>query len=509
MTFPRSTGILLHPISLPSRGGIGDLGPSAYEFLDFLSQARQGLWQVLPLNPPAKGNSPYSSTSAFAGNPLLISLERLAGHGWLDSGSISGLTSDVAPIDYECVKHEKLPLLRQAAENFVANSAGQPRHRFERFCTDNAWWLEDYVMFDLLRDRHGENWSQWPPELARHEGPALEKLQQESSTELSSRRVIQFFFWEQWHALRHYCAQKSICVVGDIAIFVDYDSADVWAHRELFRLREDNLQPEVVSGVPPDYFSANGQRWGNPLYNWDTIRATGYGWWVQRLRWATQTCDFIRLDHFRGFAQFWEIPASEPTAIQGRWVNGPGDELFNRIREELGGLPFFAEDLGLITPDVVALRDRHNIPGMAVLQFAFGDVGAHAYLPHRVSTKSVIYSGTHDNDTTVGWWSTLGDKERAAVRALTGNCDDGPNWGLVRLAQSSPANFSIVPIQDVLGLGSEARLNTPSTAEGNYHWRCPVGAFKPALAEKLAALADVTDRLQQVQRLPDDAEFFA
>ncbi|PYX88654.1 MAG: 4-alpha-glucanotransferase, partial [Acidobacteria bacterium] len=327
--------------------------------------------------------------------------------------------------------------------------------------------------------------------------------------QLNSQRVVQFFLWEQWRALRYYCAQKSIRIVGDIAIFVDYDSADVWAHRELFRLREDDLQPEVVSGVPPDYFSATGQRWGNPLYNWDAVRATGYRWWVQRLRWATQTCDFIRLDHFRGFAQFWEIPASESTAIRGRWVDGPGDELFHKIKEELGGLPFFAEDLGLITPDVVALRDRHDIPGMAVLQFAFGDVGAHAYLPHRLTANRVIYSGTHDNDTTVGWWSTLGEKERAAVRALTGNCDDGPNWGLIRLAQSSPANFSIVPIQDVLGLGSGARLNTPSTAEGNYHWRCPPGVFKSELAEKLAALAEVTDRLPQIRPIPDDSEFIA
>ena len=509
MTFPRATGILLHPISLPSRGGIGDLGPSAYEFLDFLAKASQGLWQVLPLNPPAKGNSPYSSTSAFAGDPLLISLERLAEHGWIDSGALSGLTSDVAPIDYERVRRDKLPLLWKAAEDFLAKSNEHARQRFDRFCADNAWWLEDYVMFDLLRQSHGENWSHWPSELARHEGAALEKFRQESSFQLNSQRVVQFFLWEQWRALRYYCAQKSIRIVGDIAIFVDYDSADVWAHRELFRLREDDLQPEVVSGVPPDYFSATGQRWGNPLYNWDAVRATGYRWWVQRLRWATQTCDFIRLDHFRGFAQFWEIPASESTAIRGRWVDGPGDELFHKIKEELGGLPFFAEDLGLITPDVVALRDRHDIPGMAVLQFAFGDVGAHAYLPHRLTANRVIYSGTHDNDTTVGWWSTLGEKERAAVRALTGNCDDGPNWGLIRLAQSSPANFSIVPIQDVLGLGSGARLNTPSTAEGNYHWRCPPGVFKSELAEKLAALAEVTDRLPQIRPIPDDSEFIA
>jgi 4-alpha-glucanotransferase len=496
-TFPRLTGLLLHPISLASRGGIGDLGPAAYEFIDFLAKAKQGLWQVLPLNPPANGNSPYSSTSAFAGNPLLISLEVLADQGWIDREALSGLSAPTSHIDYEQVNREKLPLLWQAANNFLHRGRPEARERYHQFCNENSWWLTDFVAFDVLRGRHGRDWSQWPAQFARRDPDALQEFLQNATADLARRRVVQFFFWEQWHAIRNYCAGKSIRVVGDIAIFVDYDSADVWANRNLFRLNEQTLQPEVVSGVPPDYFSATGQRWGNPLYNWDAISGDGYRWWVQRLRWATQTCDFIRLDHFRGFAQFWEIPASEPTAIHGRWVNGPGDELFNKITQELGGLPFFAEDLGFITPDVVELRDRHNIPGIAVLQFAFGDVGAHAYLPHRVGHNRVIYSGTHDNDTTLGWWGALPDKEKCAVKALIGSCEDGPNWGLIRLAQSSPAAFAIVPVQDVLGLGSEARLNTPSTHVGNYHWRCPPGALKPEFAEKLAALAQVTDRVPQ------------
>ena len=495
MSLPRLTGILVHPISLPSRGGIGDLGPAAYEFVDFLAEARQGLWQVLPLNPPANGNSPYSSTSAFAGNPLLISVEQLAEDGWLDKSELATLTAEVGPIDYEQVNREKVPFVLQAASNFLDRAADDMRQRFENFCVHNEWWLADYVAFDALRERHGGDWSKWPSQLARRDPGALHEFRENAHRDLELRRIIQFFFWEQWRALRRYCAQKSIRVVGDIAIFVDYDSADVWANRSLFRLDDETLLPKVVSGVPPDYFSATGQRWGNPLYDWDAIRGQGYRWWVQRLRWATQTCDFIRLDHFRGFAQFWEIPASEPTAIKGKWVDGPSDELFDKIKQELGGLPFFAEDLGLITPDVVELRDRHNIPGMAVLQFGFGDAGAHAYLPHRLNANRVVYSGTHDNETTLGWWSTLSKKERAAVRALIGPSEDGPNWGLIRLAQSSPAAFSIVPLQDVLGLGSEARLNTPSTHTGNYHWRYASGALKPELAKKLATLAEVTDRL--------------
>ena len=510
MSFPRATGILLHPISLPSRGGIGDLGPAAYEFLDFLAAARQGLWQVLPLGPPANGNSPYSSTSAFAGNPLLISLERLAERGWLDPSRLAGISDRVDLIDYEQVARCKLPLLHEAAYNFWRSSADWARDRFDHFCAENAWWLDDFVLYDALRSQHSlKIWTEWPRELARREPDALAAAREQLAEEIAVRSVLQFAFYEQWRALRLYCAQRHIRVVGDIAIFVDYDSADVWAHRDLFRLRDD-LQPEVVAGVPPDAFSATGQRWGNPLYNWDAIRSAGYQWWIQRLRWATQTCDYIRLDHFRGFAQFWEIPAHEPTAINGRWVDGPGDEFFNTLREALGGLPFFAEDLGIITPDVSALRDRHQIPGMAVLQFAFGDSGAHIYLPHRLTPSRVIYTGTHDNDTTLGWWnSAVTDHERRAVEACVGRCEDGINWGLIRLAQNSCASLSVVPIQDVLSLGSEARLNVPSTHTGNYRWRYQPGSLRPELAQRLADLAEVTDRLPQPIPKPAEEDFVA
>lgn len=510
MSFPRSTGILLHPISLPSRGGIGDFGPAAYEFLNWLAAGRQGLWQVLPLGPPANGNSPYSSTSAFAGNPLLISLERLAQRGWLEASRLARLPEGVGPIDYDPVHAAKLPLLKEASRNFLERAPARFRGKFDHFCGQNSWWLEDFVLFDALRDRcGGQCWNFWPRELARCEPAALEQARQELATEMALGRVIQFFFYEQWHALRLYCAQRSIRVVGDIAIFVDYDSADVWTRRDLYRLK-DNLEPEVVSGVPPDAFSATGQRWGNPLYDWPAMRASGYDWWIRRLRWATQTCDFIRLDHFRGFAQFWEIPAGDPTAINGRWVDGPGGELFLKLREALGGLPFFAEDLGYITPDVHALREHHQIPGMAVLQFGFGDPGAHMYLPHRLTPDRVIYTGTHDNDTTLGWWqSSATEYERRAVEACVGPAGDGVNWALIRLAQSSVASLSVIPLQDVLGLGSEARLNTPSKHEGNYHWRFPPGSLTQDLAQKLARLAEVTDRLPPAVPVPPEEEFAA
>ena len=510
MSFPRSTGILLHPISLPSRGGIGDFGPAAYEFLDFLAAARQGLWQVLPLGPPANGNSPYSSTSAFAGNPVLISLERLAERKWLAQADLKNLPEFVGQIDYDEVRAHKLPLLKKAAQNFLANGQGSAKSRWQGFCTENAWWLEDFVLYDALRDRYERRiWKQWPSDLARHEPSALEQARAELASEIAIRKVIQFFFWEQWHALRHYCAQKSIRVVGDIAIFVDYDSADIWAQRQLWRLGDD-LEPEVVSGVPPDAFSATGQRWGNPLYNWDVMRGRGFKWWVQRLRWAAQTCDLIRLDHFRGFAQFWEIPAHEETAINGRWVDGPRDELFNKLKQELGGLPFFAEDLGYITPDVHALRENHHIPGMAVLQFGFGDPGAHVYLPHRLNTDRIVYTGTHDNDTTVGWWNTTAtDYEKRSALAYLGCSEDGINWAMIRAAQTSSASLSVVPLQDVLGLGSEARMNTPSTHVGNYHWRYRPGSLKPEFAQKLAALAEVSDRLPQPVAVPGHEEFLA
>jgi 4-alpha-glucanotransferase len=499
MSFPRAAGILLHPTSLPSRGGIGDFGSAAYRFVDFLASARQGLWQVLPLGPLGYGNSPYSSTSAFAGNPLLINLERLAEHGWIDGAKLNSATLESTPsshpVEYEQVFAQKMPLLFEAARNFLRSASDDALRELESFRAKNTWWLDDFVLFDAIRARRKlKSWNQWPHDLAHREPAALEKARQELADDIGIRSALQFAFYEQWRALRRYCSERAIRVVGDVAIFMNHDSADVWAQRELFRLTND-LEPEVVAGVPPDFFSKTGQRWGNPLYRWDVMKQRGYLWWIQRLRWATENCDYIRLDHFRGFDQFWEIPAADETAVNGRWVDGPRDDLFLKLREALGGLPFFAEDLGYITPEVHALRDRLQIPGMAVLQFGFGDEGAHMYLPHRAAGK-VIYTGTHDNDTVVGWWnSAAAEHERRNAEAYVGRCEDGIHWAFIRAAQCSAAHLCIVPLQDVLGLGSEARMNTPSLNGGNWRWRFEQKQLKRELAEKLAHLAELSDRL--------------
>src|SRR5437868_7793153 len=498
MSFPRAAGILLHPTSLPSHGGVGDFGPAAYSFIDFLASARQGIWQVLPLGPLGYGNSPYSATSAFAGNPILISLERLADQGWIDRAQVARLDTASGPVDYDRVFYQKMPLLFEAARAFLRSASGDSLRRFESFCSENSWWLDDFVLFDALRAKHKlACWNQWPHELAHREPSAMAEARKELAEDLRIRRALQFAFYQQWGDLRRYCRERNIRIVGDVAIFVNHDSADVWMHRELFRLN-GNLDPEVVAGVPPDFFSKTGQRWGNPLYRWDVMKERGYQWWIQRLRWATRNCDYIRLDHFRGFDQFWEIPAGDATAVNGCWVDGPRDDLFVKLRQALGGLPFFAEDLGYITPEVHALRDRLQIPGMAVLQFGFGDSGAHIYLPHRLTPDKVIYTGTHDNDTVVGWWNSAAtEQERCHAIAYLGPAQDGIHWAFIRAAQASVASLSVIPLQDVLGLDSVARMNTPSRNDGNWRWRFQRAMLATELTEKLAHLAEVTDRVPQ------------
>jgi 4-alpha-glucanotransferase len=492
----RMSGVLLHVTSLPSNGGVGDFGPAAYEFVDFLADGKQRLWQVLPLSPTGYGSSPYSALSAFAGNPVLLSLERLVDHGWLDAKKLDKLPGPEGPADFGAAWELKLPLVEEAAGNFLDRANDDQRGRYSKYCEENASWLPDYAMFNVLRKRFGyKSWHEWPQEFAFRRQEALTSVMNECGRELALQQTIQFFFDEQWRALREHCRRRDVRIMGDVAIFVSYDSADVWTHPELFELDEER-QMVRVSGVPPDYFSATGQRWGNPLYRWDRLRERGFDWWVARVRRALTHYDMIRLDHFRGFEAYWSIAVDEETAVNGYWVKAPGHELFNRLREVFGELPFVAEDLGLITPEVDDLRERFGMPGMRILQFGFGDRGAHLYLPHQYVPNTVAYTGTHDNNTTLGWWKDLGDEERANVVAYVGPVKDDRDvvWALMRIAARSVANLCIFPMQDVLTLGSEARMNTPAAGAGNWSWRYSPDSLRPEIAEDLAALMKMTDR---------------
>ena len=502
MSFERSSGLLLHITSLPSYGGIGDLGPAAYDFADFLAAGKQRLWQVLPLSPTGYGNSPYAALSAFAGNPLLVSLEKLSDWGWIDGERIAGLPGRSGNIHFEEVVQRKMPLLVEAARNFL-HRHHEPHlatqwARFEGYCKMNGTWLNDYARYNVLRRKfNGACWNEWPKEYAYREPHAFSHMGKKQAEELAVEQVIQFAFDEQWAALRQYCAERDIRFIGDVAIFVNYDSADVWTHRDIFDLNED-LSPIRVSGVPPDYFSATGQRWGNPLYRWDVLEERRFDWWVDRIRRAHSLYDVIRLDHFRGFEAYWSIPAEDDTAINGEWVKAPGAALFSRLQEALGELPFIAEDLGLITPEVDALREQFNLPGMRVLQFGFSARGAHIHLPHRYEKNAVVYTGTHDNDTTCGWWAHGATKvEKMALKTYLHPGRDGVVWPLIRAAATSVADICLFPVQDILELGSEARMNVPSRSGDNWGWRCPEGVLVPELAEKLAAITVVADRDRQ------------
>ena len=494
MPFERSSGVLLHISSLPSYGGIGDLGPAAYQFADFLEAAKQRYWQVLPLNPTGYGNSPYGAISAFAGNPLLISLEYLADWGWLTGDRIAGLPQATAVVDFDTVGKTKLPLLAEAAQNFLQKKPSTQWARFLEFSTRSAYWLEDYVFYAVLRRKYAyASWHNWPTAVVHREPAAMSALAEEHAQDFAVERVIQFAFEEQWQALRNYCTNRKIDFIGDIAIFISYDSADVWTHPEIFEL-DEHLLPQKVAGVPPDYFSASGQKWGNPLYKWETLAERGFDWWIDRVRRATELYGPIRLDHFRGFEAYWAIPAEDVNAIDGEWVKAPGAELFKALRAKLGDLPFIAEDLGDITEEVHALREEFGMPGMRILQFGFGGRGAHIYLPHEYVKNTVVYTGTHDNDTTLGWWQNGANPiEIAAVGVYLGH-DNDIVWSLIRLAATSVADICLFPMQDLLELGSEARMNIPAAASNNWGWRCAKGVLSAALALKLAALTEVTDR---------------
>jgi 4-alpha-glucanotransferase len=497
MNQDRMSGVLLHVTSLPSYGGVGDFGPAAYGFVDFLAAAKQRLWQVLPLSPTGYGSSPYSALSAFAGNPVLISLERLVQDGWIAAERLEGLPGHDGPADFGAAATRKIPLIEEAAANFLANASDETRARFQNFCQSNIAWLPDYAMFNVLRRRFGYvSWNEWPAEFAQRKHDALTAALTEHGRELAVEQAIQFFFDEQWCALRAYCKERDIRILGDVAIFVNYDSSDVWTHPELFELDEKRGMIRV-SGVPPDYFSATGQRWGNPLYKWGEMRERGFDWWVARIRRTLTLYDMIRLDHFRGFEAYWSIAFDEETAVNGQWVKAPGHELFQRLKDVFGELPFIAEDLGLITPEVDELRERFGMPGMRILQFGFSDRGAHMYLPHKYVPNTVAYTGTHDNNTTLGWWkegATADERANAQTYLQTIEHDGDIVWAMIRAAARSVANLCIFPMQDVLHLGSEGRMNTPAASWGNWTWRYGKDALHPDFATRLAALMEMTDR---------------
>ena len=473
MSLQRSSGIVLHPTSLPSQFGIGDLGQSAYTFIDFLKRSGQKLWQVLPLGPTGYEHSPYTMNfSAFAGNPLLISLEKLAAEGLLNATELEPLKEEnTTQVDFDRVIPHKTSYLKQAYRAF------QPSPEFEQFCREQAYWLEDYVLFMALLDANdGKDWNEWEGAIARREPDALQDCRSKLQDEIQYHRFVQFKFFEQWKALRAYANEQGIQIVGDISIYVCYNSADVWASPKCFKLDPDTLKPTYIAGVPPDYFSATGQLWGNPIYDWDYLQSTDFDWWIKRFKATLEYVDTVRIDHFRAFEAYWQVPAGEANAINGEWIQCPGDAFFETLGQRLGSLPVLAEDLGIITPEVEALRDRFEFPGMKILLFAFGDDANNPYQPHNFVRNCAVYVGTHDNDTAIGWWQNgATDQEKQAVATYLGA--DSPaqiqeiNWALLRLAYASIADLAIVQLQDVLGLDGSGRMNDPSTPYGNWRWR--------------------------------------
>lgn len=502
----RASGILLHPSSLPGPWGIGDLGPMAYRFVNFLVAAGQSLWQVLPLGPTGYGDSPYQCFSAFAGNPLLISLDDIIEQGLLTIEEARAILARLPTdrVDYGALIPAKQSLLRRSFERFQSGHGAHLRPDYQRFCETNAEWLTDYAQFMAIKESQGGvSWHDWRPDLRDRKPAALGQASHELATTIAYHQYLQFLFFRQWQSLKAYANQQGVLIIGDAPIFVADDSADVWANRDLFFVDEHG-RPTVVAGVPPDYFSATGQRWGNPLYRWERMAATGYRWWVARMRQAFTLYDILRLDHFRGFEAYWEVPASAPTAVDGRWVAGPGADLFNVLQAELGTLPIIAEDLGLITPEVEALRQAFELPGMKVLQFAFGDNPANPYLPHNYTPNYVVYTGTHDNDTTIGWFATLDPATRAAVLTYLGRDEETIDiaWDLMRLGMMSVANYAITPLQDVLRLGSEARMNIPGRLGGNWAWRFSAEALSTELADRLRQLTFIYRRFQPANTWP-------
>ncbi|MGB7708820.1 MAG: 4-alpha-glucanotransferase [Microcoleus sp.] len=491
MLFPRSSGILLHPTSFPSRFGVGDMGIEAYRFIDFLVESHQQYWQILPLGPTGYGNSPYSCYSAMAGNPLLISPELLRDEQLLADEDLANLPEfPLDTVEFERAIALKVPLLKKACENFKAKASPIQQKEFSAFCNSKETWLEDYALFMALKDCFGGvSWNNWEPDIAHRKPESLEKWRQQLNAEIYYYKYVQFEFFRQWTELKRYANLRDIKIIGDIPIYVAHDSADVWSHPETFCLDEETGEAALMAGVPPDYFSNTGQLWGNPVYNWEKLQANNFQWWVQRFEAIFDYVDVTRIDHFRGFDAYWAVERGQENAIEGEWIQAPGTALFEVINEKLGDLPIIAEDLGVITPEVEALRDRFEFPGMKILQFAFGGGPGDPFLPFNYVRNCVVYTGTHDNDTTIGWFNQLQHYERDEVLRYLGCIDpQGIHWSLIRMAWSSIANLAVVPFQDLLGLGTDARMNFPGKAEGNWGWR-----YRPE-----ALNWDVRDRLKTI-----------
>lgn len=488
---------MLHPTSFPGRFGMGDLGLEALQFIDFLAATKQQFWQVLPLGPTAFGNSPYMCYSALAGNPFLISLELLRDEGLLSDEDLANFPEfSQDQVDFDRVTAAKIPLLQKAYAAFNTNASATLQEKFAGFCQSKAYWLEDFSLFMALKQEHeGGSWHTWKPGLAKRDKSALEQARDRLSHEISYFKFLQFMFFQQWSALRQYANLRGIQIIGDIPIYVAHDSADVWANPQNFRLDPETSEAALMAGVPPDYFSETGQLWGNPVYDWEHLRETNFRWWIQRFEAMLDYVDLIRIDHFRGFEAFWAVDRGEETATNGRWIEAPGTEFFEMLQTKLGNLPILAEDLGVITPEVEALRDRFEFPGMKILQFAFGSDPGNGYLPCNYPRRCLVYTGTHDNDTTIGWFNTLSDYEQNNLLHYIGCISaEGVHWDLIRLAMGSVSDLAIIPLQDLMGLGTEARMNTPGTAEGNWGWRYRSEMLTDEMRDRFNTLTQIFNR---------------
>ncbi|WAL59592.1 4-alpha-glucanotransferase [Thermocoleostomius sinensis] len=494
----RVSGILLHPTSFPGRFGIGDLRSEAYRFIDFLADSDQHLWQILPLGPTSFGNSPYMSYSAMAGNPLLISLDLLHGEGLLSDADLAHIPDfPLDHVDFDRVAATKFPLLQQACRNFATSASAERRDAFQQFQQEKADWLEDYALFMALKRKfNGQSWHTWEPGLAKRDKATLQQFRSELAEEIFFEEFLQFEFFRQWSDLKHYANSKGIQIIGDIPIYVAHDSADVWANPDNFCLDSETGEPALMAGTPPDYFSETGQLWGNPVYNWDYLQQSDFQWWIQRFEAMLDYVDLIRIDHFIGFESFWAIPQGETNAVNGSWIKAPGKQFFEVLKQKLGSLPILAEDLGTVTPEVEALRDHFEFPGMKVLHFAFGGDARNPYLPFNYDKRNcVVYTGTHDNNTTVAWYETLPDHERDRLLDYLGCISsDGIHWDMIRLAFGSIANLAIIPLQDILGLGSNARMNFPGRLEGNWGWRYRSEALNDETCGRLKHITQVFGR---------------